>query len=195
MKYLLSTNNKKEIAVNLAEKKALFNEANAFYNLAECGRQNIPEEKFIESYVPYIVNMSFAADLYLKLLLVDKGKTIKELKDLKHNLYNLYNELDPSQQESIAQSFKKPLIYSIKNELQQIKNAFPDWRYLVLDKANGAKKQLQFKPYFIKKFNEILREMCATIFNESESKQTSLNLLKHNKVPFSKVMKNIEKEH
>ena len=58
------------------EKLNLYNEAVAFYELAECGRINIPERKNIESYIPYIVNMTFATELFLKLLLIESGKTI-----------------------------------------------------------------------------------------------------------------------
>ena len=52
------------------EKIKLYREALAFYEIAECGRINIPEKKNVESFVPYIVNMSFATELFLKLLLL-----------------------------------------------------------------------------------------------------------------------------
>ena len=146
------------------EKVHLYNEASAFYELAECGRLNIPEKKNVESFIPYIVNMTFAAELYLKLLLIDNGKSISDVVKLSHRLSDLYKALRPEQQDAIYQSFKRPLIYSIPDELESINAAFIEWRYLVLDKADGHRtKKLQFHPYFIKELNEVLGEMCKSI--------------------------------
>ena len=107
--------------------------------------------------------MAFCAELYFKLLIIENGKTINEVKQLSHNLYNLYSSLSQQQKDTIYQSFKRPLIYSIENELEQISTAFQDWRYLVLNKANNNYKKMQFKPYFIKELNEILKIMCEKI--------------------------------
>ena len=149
--------------MNLTEKKNLFNEAKAFYELAECGREHIPERKYVESYIPYIVNMTFCTELYLKLLLVDNGKSIDEVKKLSHNLCKLYEALEQEQRDKIHSSFKRPLIYQIAKEIENMSLAFQEWRYLVLDKANNNKKQLRVKPYFIKELNEVLEKMCKEI--------------------------------
>ena len=149
--------------MNKIEKQNLYKEATVFYELAECGRNNIPEKENVESYIPYIVNMSFATELYFKLLLINNGKTIDKVKVLNHNLYDLYNELEEKQKDKIYEMFKRPIIYSIPNELNKIATAFPDWRYLVLNKANQKNKKLQFSPYFIKELNEILRDICNDI--------------------------------
>ena len=117
------------------QKLNLYNEASAFYELAECGRKYIPEQKNVESYIPYIVNMTFCAELLLKLLLIEEGKSIDDVKKLKHNLKKLYCELRIETKERIYSSFKKPLIYNIQDELERSKHAFVQWRYLVLDKA------------------------------------------------------------
>ncbi len=146
------------------EKRNLYNEATAFFELAECGRLNIPEKKNVESFIPYIVNMTFAAELYLKLLLIDNGRSVADVVKLSHRLSDLYKALHPEQQDTIYQSFKRPLIYSIPDELESISTAFVEWRYLVLDKADGRRtKKLQFHPYFIKEFNEVLGRMCQSI--------------------------------
>ncbi len=175
------------------EKENLYKEAKAFYELAECGRKNIPEQKHVESYIPYIVNMSFCTELYLKLLLTEQGYTVKQLrtKDMGHHLHTLYKKLDPLLKDKIFQSFRRPMVYSIDEELQESDNAFPKWRYLVLDKANERqknpnaptfsskprfvdvmndpdaaeieqKKTIQFSPYFFKELNEILEAICGT---------------------------------
>ena len=146
------------------EKLDLYNEAIAFYELAECGREHIPEKNYVESYIPYIINMTFCTELLLKLLLIENGKSINELRSIGHNLYKLYNELPKVSKDTIYQSFRRPMIYSIEKELEEIQNAFVDWRYLVLEKANGNTKHLQVKPFFLKELNEILRDICKNIF-------------------------------
>ena len=138
------------------QKHNLHNEAMAFYELAECGQKHIPEQKHVESYIPYIVNMTFCAELLLKLLLISEGKSVEEAENLSHNLKRLYNKLSPETKERIYISFKRPMIYNIDEELDQIKKAFVDWRYLVLEKAKGNHKKIQVHPYFLKEFNEIL---------------------------------------
>lgn len=149
--------------MNKEQKQNLYREATAFYELAECGRKYMPEKTFVESHIPYIVNMTFCAELYFKLMLIDNGKTISEVKKLGHNLCKLYQGLNQEQKDTIYQSFKRPLVYSIEKELEKINTAFLDWRYLVLNKANGEKKKLQFSPYFIKELNEILDSICKVI--------------------------------
>ncbi len=149
--------------MNKVEKQDLYNEAFSFYEFAECGRKHIPEKAFVERHIPYIVNMAFCTELYLKFLLVENGKPLSEIKKYSHNLYMMYNDLSQEQKDTIYSSFKRPLIYSIDTELQKINSAFPEWRYLVLNKANGDKKRFQFAPYFIKELNEILGSICEAM--------------------------------
>ena len=142
---------------------ALLREASSFYELAELGRIQIPEKKDVESHIPYIVNMSFSAELCLKLLLIHNGNNIKDIKSYRHRLFDLYNNLTDIQKEKIYQSFHRPLIYSIETELQSIDNAVVDWRYLVFEKINSNRKKLQYKPFFIKEFTEILINLCSNL--------------------------------
>lgn len=145
------------------EKRKLCREAKAFYEMAECGRMHMLEKADIESYVPYIVNMTFCTELYMKLLLIENGKDISEMKKYSHNLHRLYTELTQEQKDMIYQSFKRPLIYSIDAELQKMSTAFVDWRYLVLDKASEGKKRFQFSTCFAKELNEILGKLCVEL--------------------------------
>ena len=112
-------------------------------------------------------NMTFAIELYLKLLLANNGKTIDELKNIGHNLYSLYNALEDTQKKEIYQKFKRPLIYNIPEEISNIASAFSDWRYLVLNKANHNNKKLCVKPFFIKELAEVLSVMCKTVLKNN----------------------------
>ena len=146
------------------EKRQLYNEAIAFYELAECGRLTLPDKKNIENHIPYIVNMSFAAELFLKLLLINNGNSIDDVVKLSHRLSDLYEALTPAQRDIIYQSFKRPLIFSIPDELKGINTAFVEWRYIILDKANKRRTEtFMFHPYFIKEFNEVLGRICQSI--------------------------------
>ena len=124
--------------------------AMVFYELAECGQKHISEQKHIESYIPYIVNMTFCAELLLKLLLISEGKSVEEAENLSHNLKLLYNKLSPEAKGQIYSSFKRPMIYNIDEELDQIKKAFVDWRYLVLEKAKGNHKKCKYIHCFLR---------------------------------------------
>ena len=176
--------------IPLTKKQKLYNEAVAFYELAECGRKNIPEQKYVESHIPYIVNMTFCSELLLKFLLLEEGKSTKDTYALKHNLMSLYDNLSLSTKEQIYHSFKRPLVYDINNELNKAKDAFVHWRYLVLDKINQSNEETQeyrripfnewlqltpsekekytemqnkrnrIAPFFLKEFNEILLDIC-----------------------------------
>ncbi len=141
----------------------MYNEAIAFYELAECGRNYIPEQKHVESYIPYIVNMTFCTELLLKLILLENGKSIEDVEKIGHNLKSLYDELSSTNRDVIYSLFKRPLVYNIGEELENIKKSFVDWRYLVLNKAKGGTKKLRIKPFFLKELNEVLLEICKTI--------------------------------
>ena len=175
------------------EKQKLYNEALAFYELAEYGRMHMPEQKHVESHIPYIINMTFCSELLLKFLLIEEGKNIEYLKKIGHDLKALHQKLHPKTKELIYLSFKKPMVYNIDSELDRSKNAFVKWRYLVLDKVNSTneekqedirisfekwislmsrekeefyKKQndrIRISPYFLKEFNEVLLNICKDI--------------------------------
>ena len=68
------------ILLTSQEKQKLYNEALAFYELAEYGRMHMPEQKHVESHIPYIINMTFCSELLLKFLLIEEGKNIEYLK-------------------------------------------------------------------------------------------------------------------
>lgn len=151
--------------MKLEEKRALYREAMAFYELAECGRIHVPERQFVENYIPYIVNMTFCTELFLKLLLVHNGKTIDKVRKIGHNLYGLYESLTQPQKDEIYSLFKRPMIYSIPEEIKNISDAFTEWRYLVLNKANSQFEKILFKPCFIRELNEVLEKIGRNILN------------------------------
>lgn len=141
----------------------LYREAYSFFESAKNIKKYTKEKKYVESYIPYIVNISFACELYLKLILVYNKISISELKKKSHSLKKLYNLLTKEQKNRIYQSFKRPLIYNIEEEIDNIDMAFKDWRYIVLDRANYIYKTKLFKYYFALEFTDILDTICREI--------------------------------
>jgi len=138
------------------QKQNLYNEAIAFYDLAELGRKYSPEQKHIESHIPYIVNMVFCIELLLKLLLVDQGEKIKDIERKRHDVEALYNLLSDKTKQTIKETLypretdktHPPFPYKLDLELQRTKNAFVKWRYLVLDKIHyGTNEKDQRIPF------------------------------------------------
>ena len=107
--------------------------------------------------------MSFCSELLLKMLLLEDGKCIGEVEKLSHNLKSLYNALNVEKKKMICEAFARPLIYNIEEEIEQVKKAFVEWRYLVLDKSKGNIKKLVVKPLFLKELNEVLLDICKNL--------------------------------
>ena len=162
------------------EKQKLYSEAIAFYEIAECGRQHIAEQKHVESHISYIVNMCFCTELFLKMLLLEQGNTIAFLKNKKHNLWKLYDALSDECKDNINTCYlqqNRIKIFSIEEELKKSKNAFVQWRYLVLDKVGkipAKRKRLTFQEWLKTKdnANEPIND-CDNKPNNSKSLQFS----------------------
>ena len=138
----------------------LYREAHAFLKLSKDALKNPTE--YVEGYIPYITNISFACELYLKLILLYNGYTIDDLVKISHSLYDLYTALTQLQKDTIYNYFRKPLVYKIDEEIKRMDTAFKDWRYLVMDKANSKCKANRFSDNFALELVEIL----DTISNE-----------------------------
>ena len=83
--------------------------------------------KYVTRIIPYIVNKSFACELYLKLILALFNINYNDLQPrMRHSLFELYNKL-PSNSKSI-----------IFNEIKKIEYVFMNWRYIheTIDREN-----------------------------------------------------------
>lgn len=139
----------------------LYREAYAFFKLSKNALEN--QTEYVEGNIPYITNISFACELYLKLILLHNGYSIDDLVKISHSLYSLYNALTQSQKDEIYNTFRRPLVYKIDYEIQRMDTAFKDWRYLVLDKANSKCKANNFADYFALELVGILDGMAKKI--------------------------------
>lgn len=85
-------------------------------------------DKFISKQIPFVVNNSFACELYLKLILLENNIDFKNLKGRNgHNLWKLYNKAKSILKNDLDEisSFKE---YECK--IKNISEAFIKWRYI-----------------------------------------------------------------
>lgn len=142
--------------------KRMFKHACGFYDCAsfcEHEPKNI-KVSFSGHMIADIVNSAFACEVFIKSLLVSKGKNINEIKGHKlKDLWNKYRECNSS----IASDFEKNVMqyFNTTNEsffdesLENISNAFEKWRYIY--EIHGAKIHINF----LRVFRLMLRELCC----------------------------------
>jgi len=91
----------------------------------------------------YIVNMSFAIELFIKSLNVTHKASFKEdnswaesyemivhTKDRRHSLINLFNNLPEKTQDGLKRQYLLGSNIELLDDLEQIKDAFLDYRYI-----------------------------------------------------------------
>lgn len=114
-----------------------FDEANEFVNLVV----NVSYETTnIKNQVPIAINLIFACELYLKVIILkfDNNVQVEDLKNIRHNLLKLYNMIPTNEQGQIKQIFEIITESDILTFLDEIKDDFIDLRYMYLE--NNIKK-------------------------------------------------------
>ena len=112
-----------------------FYEANEFVLLVEAKEFDKSQDI---SKLPLAINCIFACELYLKILLLNDGYSVKELKNMKHNLQDLFNALAEEEKSKIDNWITAFCQNDIFKFLDDIKNDFVDLRYMYLE--NKSKK-------------------------------------------------------
>lgn len=103
-----------------------FEEANSFMRLID---QREYDGDSLLSEIPLAVNCIFACELYLKVLLLNRGFTVPDIKLLKHNLKKLYINLNDNDVLKINEWINIFCQYDLLIYLDEIKNSFEDLRY------------------------------------------------------------------
>ena len=100
--------------------------------------------KYVTRIIPYIVNKSFACELYLKLILALFNINYNDLQTrMKHSLFELYNKLPSNSKNIIFNLYLKGSNQSnsidfFENEIKKIEYVFMNWRYIheTIDREN-----------------------------------------------------------
>ncbi len=121
--------------------QATYYQAMRFYNAAEVILKEF-EKRFVDDasamhlYIPYIVNLAFSCELYLKCAIhCETGNEVSG-----HALFELFQRLhDPTKCEIMLTAHATPdlLKSTFNQELVSTSNAFHRWRYLNEDLGDG----------------------------------------------------------
>lgn len=113
--------------------------------------------------IPGMVNGLFAFELYLKYLLGDNLKKLKEKE--RHNLKCLFNVLDDSYKSKLK-LVECDQRYTLDGLLSDIGDGFIKWRYIYEDgnKKFGNDHPFEFTEYFLKNYLPVIREIATNKF-------------------------------
>lgn len=109
-----------------------FDEANGFMKLVI--NKEYEKSKTI-SKIPLAVNSIFACELYLKVLLLNRGFTCEDVRMLSHDLKKLYINLNDTDKEKIETWIRIFSQFDLLDYLEKIKNSFQELRYVYLNEA------------------------------------------------------------
>lgn len=116
-------------------------------------------DKFANRIMPYIVNKSFACEVYLKLILILFNVDVSDLKAKeKHNLYNLYKKMPNDFKSAFFKSYFKESDSEVseaflEEEIKKVSNAFIGWRYVYETIENGSSINSGFLIWFCDKLD------------------------------------------
>lgn len=118
--------------------------------------------------IPAFVNGLFASELYLKVLLGDKEKNIKN-----HNLKKLYESLDEKYIEELK-SIKCDSRYTLESLLDNIGDGFIMWRYIFEDDNDnfGNGRPFEYSEYFLNAYLPVLKDMAHIYKQETSIKKS-----------------------
>lgn len=162
----------------LFECQQMFRHACAFSDCADFANEKFCHETAdIERYtIPSIVNSAFACEVYLKALLLYHGIPYKKLLKSKkwHETKELYGVLPDNLKDRIRLTvmnnyggiWEDAFGYDL---LDNISNAFLDWRYIYEGKETRNGKRIKRASHhidisFLTVFRNTLREACCQLF-------------------------------
>ena len=88
-------------------------------------------DKIISKQSPFIVNKSFACEVYLKLILLENNIDFKDLKGINgHKLWKLYSKTKSSFKKELQEYMIPKGFNNIDEKIKNISEAFINWRYI-----------------------------------------------------------------
>lgn len=88
-------------------------------------------DKIISKQSPFIVNKSFACEVYLKLILLENNIDFKDLKGINgHKLWKLYSKTKSSFKKELQEYMLPKGFNNIDEKIKNISEAFINWRYI-----------------------------------------------------------------
>lgn len=138
--------------------------AEGYYRTAKLIRSNITDlfEFSIKFSGPYVINMAFACELYLKGLLKHSKISYPCNSAKGHDLFVLYVSLPEADRFAVESNYHADL--SLVDFLQSQKSIFSNRRYPFENKEINCSNPLYFKP--LEEFTEALAKHCTSYCNQ-----------------------------
>lgn len=149
---------------SVIDSKWMFEHACAFVDFAESvvKEPNSIQNRTYSHNVVYIVNASFACEVYLKILLLQKGESEKQIKKYRHDIAKLWAGLKQPDmsastriEKTISNHFDSLDEQFFDKNLNHIADAFCDWRYIY------EKKGACLNVHFLMNLMFVLRNECC----------------------------------
>ncbi len=124
-----------QITLNNIKLEDLINQ----YNLKENSQVKLNENalatvrgnRIISKQTPFIVNKSFACEIYLKLILLENKIDFKDLKGKNgHKIFELYSKINSDFKLNLQHEMCLKKFTNIEDKIENISEAFINWRYI-----------------------------------------------------------------
>ena len=145
----------------------------SFYNTACVCEKDSPSEWLGNCLFPYVVNMSFACEVYMKAIMIHFSKTNEF--STGHELQKLFAKLNHEAQKSVREWYEQePRVYCEKLDsfLEEHNDIFMDFRYPFQDKDKDKDKEgLSVHVTGLGTFARSLNRYCHDLMGEVENEQ------------------------
>ena len=122
-------------------------------------------DRVINKVYPYIVNKSFACEIYLKLIIKNNDESYNKIHTLK-DLYiksNIKKDFEKYIMDNVLKNNINYDLEKLNNDLQSISNAFVEWRYIF------ENKDLCISVGFFNLFCDYLDRYCLNLIRENSN--------------------------
>ena len=104
---------------------------NSQVKLNEHSLVTVRGKKIISKQTPFIVNKSFACEIYLKLILLENNIDFKDLKGINgHKIFKLYSKTNSDFKSNLYHEMRLKNFTNIEDKIENISEAFINWRYI-----------------------------------------------------------------
>ncbi len=88
-------------------------------------------KEIISKQIPFIVNKSFACEIYLKIILLENNIDFKDLKGINgHKIFKLYSKTNIDFKSNLHHEMCLKKFTNIEDKIENISEAFINWRYI-----------------------------------------------------------------
>ena len=129
--------------------------------------------KIISKQSPFIVNKSFACEVYLKLILEENNIEWKDLKGKEgHNSWKLYSKMPNTLKKDLNKVMLSKGFTIIDAKIKKISTAFINWRYIYQNYKENVSLDFIFLNEFCNYLDTIAKTIILKTYNYDVDKDT-----------------------